>query len=368
MQTRPIDEATFSFLSHDRVFSRKRSGKNRREEMTPRMRSFRRVLFAVAAIGGSLALAYALWTPGLVVKDGRNDKGTNGIWLAHGWLGGDEWFIRNAKTGELSKYRSKESIGALFQKLTRHGVRDVFPHLCPVSPTGQLPPTNPEQVERFLDAAGTIRVFPWIGGPSESNALISEPEWRAKFASEVAALLARHPRLAGVHVNIEPLRSGNVDFLTLLDQLSAILPRGRLISVAAYPPPTRWHPVPEVHWEEPYFREVARRCDQLAVMMYDAGQRFPKTYQKLMSDWTDEVLVWSEGKPVLLGVPTYDDAGVSYHDPRVENLENAVPGIHKALAAAPLRENYQGIAIYCDWETSEAEWSWLRANFLRQPK
>ena len=87
-----------------------------------------------------------------------------------------------------------------------------------------------------------------------------------------------------------------------------------------------------------------------------------------MSDWTDEVLIWSEGKPVLLGVPTYDDAGVSYHDPRVENLENAVPGIHKALAAAPPRENYQGIAIYCDWETSEAEWSWLRANFLRQTK
>ena len=87
--------------------------------MTPRMRSFRRVLFAVAAIGGSLALAYALWTPGLVVKDGRNDKGTNGIWLAHGWLGGDEWFIQNAKNSELSKYRSQESIGALFQKLTR---------------------------------------------------------------------------------------------------------------------------------------------------------------------------------------------------------------------------------------------------------
>ena len=71
MQTRPIDEATFSILSHDRVFSRKRSGKNRREEMTPRMRSYRRILFAVAAIGGSLALAYALWTPGLVVKDGQ---------------------------------------------------------------------------------------------------------------------------------------------------------------------------------------------------------------------------------------------------------------------------------------------------------
>ena len=87
-----------------------------------------------------------------------------------------------------------------------------------------------------------------------------------------------------------------------------------------------------------------------------------------MADWTEEVLKWSEGTPVLLGVPTYDDSGVSYHDPRVENLKNALPGIHKALGASGRRENYQGIAIYCDWETSKNEWLWLKKNFLRQSK
>lgn len=85
---------------------------------------------------------------------------------------------------------------------------------------------------------------------------------------------------------------------------------GRILSIAAYPPPTWWHPFPDVHWDESYFRQVASRCDQLAVMMYDAGQRIPKTYQKLMADWTVEVLNWSETRPVLLGVPTYDDAEV----------------------------------------------------------
>jgi hypothetical protein len=169
-----------------------------------------------------------------------------------------------------------------------------------------------------------------------------------------------------VHLNVEPLPSGDKGFLVLLDEIRVALPPGKLLSVAAYPPPTRWHPFPDVHWEEPYFREVTRRCDQLATMMYDAGLKIPKTYQRLMADWTTEVLEWSDGKPVLLGVPTYDDAGVGYHDPRVENLKNALLGVHRGLLRSPLPKNYQGVAIYCDWETSDSEWAYFREHFLRR--
>jgi len=102
----------------------------------------------------------------------------------------------------------------------------------------------------------------------------------------------------------------------------------------------------------------------MAVMMYDAGLRIPKAYQRLMADWTQEALAWSEGKPVLLGVPTYDDAGVGYHNPEVENLPNALWGIHRGLSRTTLPSNYQGVAIYCDWETSEGDWSYFREHFL----
>jgi hypothetical protein len=101
-------------------------------------------------------------------------------------------------------------------------------------------------------------------------------------------------------------------------------------------------------------------------MMYDAGQSIPKTYQKLMADWTVEVLTWSEGKQVLLGVPTYGDAGVGYHDPKVENLTNALLGIHRGLSRTAAPANYQGVAIYCDWETLDAEWTSWRGRFCRR--
>ncbi|HUR44350.1 MAG TPA: hypothetical protein VMZ27_00645 [Candidatus Saccharimonadales bacterium] len=152
----------------------------------------------------------------------------------------------------------------------------------------------------------------------------------------------------------------------MLEELRAALVPAKVLSVAAYPPPTRWHPYPDVHWDESYFREVSRRCDQMAVMMYDAGQRFPKTYQQLISNWTAEVLAWSEGKGVLLGVPAYDDAGAGYHDPRVENLENALLGIHRGLHRQSVPTNYQGVAIYSEWETSESEWGYLGGHFLRK--
>lgn len=313
-------------------------------------------------------LVYLFWSPGLDVLDGRDDRGRNAMWLSHGWLGGDEWFIRNGKTNEFQSYRDPQRIRELAQKLRRHHITDVFPHLCSASSAGRLPPVDAAQVERFLDELAGIRVIPWIGGPNESNVLLDKPEWRSAFITSACQLLAAHPRLAGVQINIEPLPSGDTNFLNLLEELRVALPKGKLLSVAAYPPPTMWHPHSDVHWDEKYFREVARRSDQLAVMTYDAGQRLPKLYQSLMASWTKEVISWSDGTPVLIGVPTYKDAGVGYHRLGVENMTNAMLGIHRGLAAQALPTNYQGIAIYCEWETSETEWQYLCDHFLAPDK
>ena len=311
-----------------------------------------------------LWLAYLLWTPGLDVRDGRHDRGQNGIWLSHGWLGADEWFLSNHKTNEFVRYRDPERIRELADNLRRHHVTDVFPHLCPATFAGDIPAVNDRQVELFLDAFTDFRVLPWIGGPNGNQIRLDDMRWRSNFIASSRSLLIAHPRLAGVQLNIEPLPSGDGNFLILLGELRTALPPGKIISVAAYPPPTRWHPYPDVHWNEAYFREVARRSDQLAVMTYDAGQHIPKAYQKLMTDWTREILAWSEGKEVLIGVPTYNDAGVGYHDPRVENLTNALLGVHRALASSTLPANYRGVSIYCEWETDDVEWRYFTEHFL----
>jgi hypothetical protein len=162
------------------------------------------------------------------------------------------------------------------------------------------------------------------------------------------------------------LRSGETNFLTLLDQLRIALPPGKILSIAAYPPPSRWHPFEDVHWNEQFFREIARRCDQLAVMMYDTSLRRPRLYQHVMAGWTREIIDWSEGRQTLLGLPVYHDAGVGYHDPNAENLTNALLGVHRGLFERTSGStNYQGVAIYCEWEMDDSEWRHFREHFMR---
>src|SRR6185436_17748262 len=143
------------------------------------------------------------------------------------------WFIKNNKTNEIVRFRHPARIKELADRLRAHHITDVFPHLCPCEPDGKLPPTNPEQVERFLKAFEGFRVIPWIGGPNGGNARINNSTWRAAFTTNVQTLLATHPGLAGVQINIEPLTSGDTNFLQLLDELRTVVPKDKLISVAA---------------------------------------------------------------------------------------------------------------------------------------
>src|SRR5690606_25134417 len=111
-------------------------------------------------------LLYAVWSPGQDVRDGRHDRGRNGIWLSHAWLGDDAWFIRNDREAQLATHRGRPAIEALAAELHAHRFTDLFPHLAPTTPQGQLPAANDEQVEMFLDvfSRGHERVMPWIGG------------------------------------------------------------------------------------------------------------------------------------------------------------------------------------------------------------
>jgi hypothetical protein len=311
-------------------------------------------------------LSYEIWSPGHQVLDGRHDLRKNGIWIQHGWLGDNEWYEHTGRDKTL--FRNEQKIKKLADLLYQHGTKYVFPHLCPCKHNGHIAAVDHQQTERFLDHFSNFSILPWIGGVLGNHCHPSSSRWRNNFVMSTTRLLEAHPRLAGIHINIEPLQTGNKNFLLLLDELRLAIPQDKIISLAAYPPPTILHPFPEVHWEETYFREVARRVDQITPMMYDTAIKLPKFYQNLMRQWTHEVLKWSGDTEVLLGIPAYDDAEVGYHIPEVENLPNALLGIHAALSTySTLPNNYSGIAIYCEWEMERHEWEYLRKAFIREP-
>ncbi|MEM7680991.1 MAG: glycosyl hydrolase family 18 protein [Planctomycetota bacterium] len=278
---------------------------------------------------------------------------------------------RNREPGEADRYRDPEVMQAMLRGWRALGMRDVYPHMAPARAVGALPPYREESVAEFLNQAervGGLRVWPWIGGVLERDVRPGDSAWRRAYVADVAALLDDHPRLAGVHLNVEPWPTGNTDMLQLLEELRAAMPDGAKLSVAAYPPPTLWHPHPEVHWEPEYLREVAQRCDQVAVMMYDTSIRFDKFYVRLMSQWTREILSATDGTgcEVLLGLPAYEDEGVAYHQPEVENLRNGLRGVHAGLGGLPaLPDHYRGTAVYSGWTMDDQEKALWRSGFQK---
>ena len=319
-------------------------------------KSMLRIVIALTVILGIPAICYLFWQPGCDMP--LPEYRSNAIWIGHGWLGDDSWMLRNQRRKE--DFRSPEKITALLKKLSENHISIVYPHLCPAQYNGKIAPYDSAQIERFLDLAEKfhIKVIPWIGGVLDESARIADADWRKNFVDSAAELLRKHPRLSGVQINIEPLPEGNVDLLRILDALRPLM-QGKILSVAAYPPPTRWHPFPNVHWRTAYINRIARHCDQLAVMMYDTAIPLEKFYIDLMTRWTISLTgtMHLTGCELILGIPAYEDAGVGYHHPRVENISSALRGI----SASGRTDKIGGIAIYCEWEMNETKWKqWCR--------
>jgi hypothetical protein len=316
------------------------------------LKSMLRILLAVAIFCGIVLLVYALWQPGSnkVLPKFEN----NAIWLGHGWLGDDLWFKRNKQKFE--DFRSAEKVEKLLKKLTDNDIKTVYPHLCPAQFNGRIAAYNDEQIERFLDIADKykIKVIPWIGGVLDESARPDDVKWRKNFIDSTAELLKKHSKLAGVQINIEPLPSSNRDFLILLEELKTVL-KDKTLSVAAYPPPTVWHRFPSVHWDLKYLAKVANHADQMAVMMYDTAIPYRKFYINLYKMWIYDLInsLYRINTEILLGVPAYEDSGVGYHHPEVENISSAL----SAISAVELKKNISGLAIYCEWEMTDDKWT-----------
>lgn len=323
-----------------------------------------RILYLFAFIFLFGLLFYFIWTPGTIVANGAHDLGQNGIWIQHGWLASDNWLKKNNR--EKEAFRNIEKIKKLSQVFSLHGIRYVFPHLCPANRDGSIQEIDNVQASIFLDEFADFKVLPWVGGVLYYHCLLESKDWRNNFVGSIKNLLKKHDRFSGIHLNIEPMPSGNEEFILLLKELKTNIPEGKILSVSAFPPPSFLHQFSDVHWELEYYKEISLNVHQMVIMMYDTSIRLKKVYQYVVNCWVRSILSNIDNSKVLLGVPAYSDFGVQYHYPEVENLENSIMGIHGALKTySNLPGCYEGISIYSEWEMDESEWKYLEDNFLK---
>ncbi len=279
----------------------------------------------------------------------------NAVWIEHRWL------EKSQPVAEMDRQL------AAFE---RRGVQYVFPHLIPFDRDGRLPPHDREQMRAFLASARRVapklKVLPWVGGlrqgwrRSRRGVLdLGNLVQRQRIVAECRGLMDEG--FDGIHVNVEPIDDGNVEFLALLRALRTAVGDQGLISVSAIRPgPFALPLAPNFLWSLDYYRSVAALVDQVVVMAYDTALPTPGLYRRYVS-WSagavTRALAGSRLRArVLMGVPTYDGTGLM-HRALVESPENALLGVVAGLRGVGGGGTFEGVALYAAWTTDEGEWA-----------
>jgi hypothetical protein len=297
--------------------------------------------------------------------DGTYTRNRDALWLGHAWVDG----------------RKKDAdVTALARRLQGTGIRDLYVHSGPLEHNGTLPKSVYPRARWFIDAVHEklpgIRVQAFLG-----DVLATEgPDGMRLESADTRAAVVRSARQVldtgyeGIHLDLEPLHSGDRNYLGLLDALRReTRSRDALLSVAAH----QIDPLPALHslsgtftdhpkwWSQEFFGQVARRVDQIAVMSYDTAQPLESTYGGYVAQQTSLALeVTPPSTDLLMGLPFYWESNFD-HWGHAETVPAAVRGVRLGLSRTDADRTRFGVALYIDFAASEADWRAYKEDWVR---
>ncbi|MGW1074115.1 hypothetical protein [Streptomyces sp. NPDC002537] len=310
------------------------------------------LLVPLVLAGSALRAAYA-GAP----SDDAVTRGRDAVWLGHAWVDGR---------------KGDADLAELGRRIAGTGLRDLYVHAGPLEHDGTLPASAYPRAKWLVDAVHRelpgVRVQAWLGDKlvrggegTDGLRLDSAPARAAVVESSRQVLRAG---FEGVHLDVEPVRSDDRSFLTLLDALHpAVRSGGGVLSVAAQ----QIDPLPSMHraarlmgspkwWTQKYFGQVARRTDQIAVMSYDTALPVESLYGGYVARQTALALqVTPPGVDLLMGLPFFhtDDLG---HHGHAETAAAAVRGARLGLTRENGARQRFGLALYVDFAATEEDW------------
>ncbi|MCP4541432.1 MAG: hypothetical protein GY832_30245, partial [Chloroflexi bacterium] len=293
------------------------------------------------------------------------NRGANALWL------GVEW---------VNEPHDESEIIALADDLQRRQIRDVYVFVSYLRADGEFNPT-------FAHAAEFIRVLKtaqpdssvqaWIGLPLAQSGLFSsgyvdlgDPATRQKVAAFCADIV-REAGFDGVHLDPEPVPTGDTDVLTLLEQVRSAIGVTRTLSMATRRilpilSDSRLPLMGQMAWRASYYREIAQRVDQIAVMTYDSAMPLSSLYRQWVRFQVIEIsrAVDGTGVELLIGLPTYDEK-TSTHWPSAEHIASGLQGVIHGLNDAKAKPStVTGVALYAHWDTDSTEWEIYESLWL----
>lgn len=321
-----------------------------------------RVLLALVLVLGAVAgiRVSTLWLDSRGTPAGwARSTGDDAMWLGHAWVDGR---------------RSAADVRRLAARLRGTGIRDLFVHVGPLKRDGALPASRHPAARAFLDAAHRylrgVRVSAWLGQRVDDGYDLAAAATRHATAAAAGRLV--HDGFDGIHYDFEPVSSGDPGLPALLRETRPVL-RGRPLSVSV----PQLEPVPGVrlplhlvaghdrYWTAGYLTEVARACDQVALMVYDSAMPTSSLFAGYVADQTRRVASAVPARTALLvGVPAYHDTTVT-HRPGAETVAAGARGVRLGLAAYGHPRPHTGVALYVDFAATERDWRQYRGGWVR---
>ncbi len=298
-----------------------------------------------------IALAVWGWVPQRLTAAGcRLTK--NAAWIDVDWT---------------SKPVSESAVRGLASSAANRHIRYLFPYTTYVKSDGSFSPSYShaaEFVSQFRRFDRDTLLLAWVGIPLKNDRPfgiegwvdLADPATRRKIASFVGTLVT-DANLDGVHLNVETVPNNDPAFLLLLDEMRNVLGRLKISVASRHWAPSLVDPFPWIRdwwWTDDYYRQVAKRTDQIVVMAYDSFLPAPALYRLWLREQTrgiDRALAPLKVE-LLIGISVSREETVSHH-PSAENLESGLAGLCAAVSDGT--RTVQGAAIYADWEFSPAD-------------
>jgi hypothetical protein len=317
----------------------------------------RRILLALGVVAALAALVLVRLGAGPPADESPHpfNQDRNAVWLEHRWL---------------EKDHDEGEIEALVAALQSRGIRYAFPHLIPFNAAGRLPPHSRDQLRRFIATARrvapSLQVLPWVGGlrvgyrrTRAGTIDLTDLGQRQRIVAECRGLV--DDGFDGIHLNVEPVANGDMEFLALLRALRTAVGPERALSVSAIRPgPFPLPFAPNFVWTPDYYARLAATVDQVVVMAYDTALPTPALYRRYLAwaagNLTHRLAAPGDGARVLMGLPTYDETGLM-HRGDVETLSNGLFGVIAGLRGLGAGGTFEGVALYAEWTTDAAEWA-----------
>ncbi|WP_226484844.1 glycosyl hydrolase family 18 protein [Streptomyces parvulus] len=297
--------------------------------------------------------------------DGTYTRNRDAIWLGHAWVDGR---------------KDDADLAAFALRVKRTGIRDLYVHTGPMEHDGTLPKSLYPKARWLIDAVHRdlpgVRVQAFLGdvlateGPDGMR--LADAGTRAAVVGSARQVL--DAGYDGVHLDLEPLHSGDRDYLSLLDDVREVTrARDAQLSVAAH----QIDPLPALHsvfgfftehpkwWSQEYFGQVARRVDQIAVMSYDTAQPLEGTYGGYVAQQTSLALeVTPPTTHLLMGLPFYHESNFD-HWGHAETVAAAVRGVRLGLSRTDADRRLFGVAPYIDFAATDTNWKEYRDGWVR---